>query len=163
MLFKNNGPAITTSIFLQLPNNSPAITTSGFLQIPNDDSAFKQIFVPNDLPAITTSSFMQLCVPTGGQQAHDNSLSRHFKTIRFYHPTKMLANYELYPSLLCPIPLTNRVNHDGQTSMANVTTRCILLLPISNGTAITMVTPNLLLFLVQEEGSQQVIPFTICN
>jgi hypothetical protein len=69
--------------------------------------------------------------------------------------------------------------------MVNVTTRCLLLLPVSNGTATTMATPNLLLLLVQDdsaimresctnysfqliiksfsEGSQQVIPFTICN
>jgi hypothetical protein len=155
------------------------------LQLPNDYSAFKRISVPNDLPVISASSFMQLHVPTSRQQVHNNSLSHHFKRLGFYHPAKMLANNDLYPSLLHPIPLTNRANHDRQASMANITTRCLLLLAVSNGTATTMATPNLLLLLVQDdpaimmethtndsfqlivksfsEGSQQVIPFTIRN
>jgi hypothetical protein len=156
-----------------------------FLQLPNGDSAFKLISVPHDLPAISTSSFMQLHVLIGGQQAHNDSVPRHFKMIGFFHPTKILANNDLYLSLLCPIPLTNRVNHDRQANMTNVTTRCCLLLPVSNSIAITMATPNLLLLFIQEdpatttetlmhnlfqliaksfsEGSEQVIPFTIYN
>jgi hypothetical protein len=59
ILFTNNGPAISTSSFLQLPNNNPAITTLSFLQHPYDSPA-KQRPVPNDdNPAITTSSFLQ--------------------------------------------------------------------------------------------------------
>jgi hypothetical protein len=74
ILFTNNGPASTTSSFLQLPNdgpvhfkqlpvlNSPAITTSSFLQLPNDNPAhFEQFPVPND-----NSSFKQLSVPHDG-------------------------------------------------------------------------------------------------
>jgi hypothetical protein len=64
----DNGPAITTSSFLQLPNNSeqlsvsdngPAITTSSFLQVPNDSPA-KQTPVPTTMTATTKALRYQL-------------------------------------------------------------------------------------------------------
>ncbi len=73
----------------------------------NDSPAyFMQLPVPNDGCAITILSFLHLHVP--------------FRMIGFYHPTKMMANNVLYPSLLHPILLTNRVYNDGQANMANV-------------------------------------------
>jgi hypothetical protein len=64
----DNGPAITTSSFLQLPNNSeqlsvsdngPAITTSSFLQVPNDSPA-KQTPFPTTMTATTKALRYQL-------------------------------------------------------------------------------------------------------
>jgi hypothetical protein len=44
ILFLNNGPAIITSSFLQLPNDGPAHFEQ--LLVPNNISYFKQTFVP---------------------------------------------------------------------------------------------------------------------
>ncbi len=81
--FTNDGPAIATSIFLQLPNGGPA----HFEQLPvlNDYSAFKQLSVPHNGPAHfeqlavlnNDSAFKQLSVP------HDSPA--HFK--QFSVPT----------------------------------------------------------------------------
>ncbi len=58
ILLPNNGPAH----FKQLPvlNNGPAIITSSFLQLPNDSPA-NQHPVPNDNSALT---ILQICIPT---------------------------------------------------------------------------------------------------
>ncbi len=62
ILFLNNGPAITTSSFLQLPNDNPA--------------HFKLLPVPKDDSALST---LQICIPTTtastGLQADDDRLS----------------------------------------------------------------------------------------
>ncbi len=62
ILFTNNGPAITTSSFLQLPNDSPAKQRP----VPNDSPA-KQHPVPNDSPAkqcpVPNDSSAKQCCP----------------------------------------------------------------------------------------------------
>jgi hypothetical protein len=56
----DNGPAITTSSFLQLPNNSPAKQPPD----PHDDPAsFMSIFL-SQLTIVPTSSFLHIYVPT---------------------------------------------------------------------------------------------------
>ncbi len=98
-----------------------------------------QLPVPNDGRAITTLSFLQLHIP--------------FIMIGFYHPAKMLANNDLYPSLLHPILPTNRVYNDRQANMAKVSTKCLLLLPVSNNTAIMTTTQSLLLPLCRDNSA----------
>jgi hypothetical protein len=56
----NNGPAITTSSFLQLPNDSPAKQPPD----PHDNSAsFMSIFL-SQLRIVPTSSFLHIHTPT---------------------------------------------------------------------------------------------------
>jgi hypothetical protein len=101
----NDGPASTCEQ-LSVSDNGPAITTSSFLQLPNDSPA-KQTPVPVTMTATTKVLRYQLT------QAR--------KTINplIMHPAKKAANY--------------------------ATPICLLLLPVSNGTAITTTNPGLLL------------------
>jgi hypothetical protein len=72
ILSTNNGPAIATSSFLQLP--SDGLLHFEQLPVPNDNSSFKQGSVPHDGPAHfkqtfvpnVDSSFKQISVPRNG-------------------------------------------------------------------------------------------------
>jgi hypothetical protein len=121
----NDSPAFEQ---LSVSFDSPAFEQ---LPVPHDSPTFEHLPVPNGTRAITTLSFLHLHVP--------------FRMIGFYHSTKIMVNSDLHPSLLRPILLImNRVYKDGQAIMANVTIS-LLLLPASNGRAITMTNTSLLL------------------
>jgi hypothetical protein len=143
----NDQPTTSSNAFL-LNDKPPSTHQLVVASVTNIDSQgsinngpvyFAQLPFPNDSRAITTLSFLHLHVP--------------FRTIGCYHPTKMLANNDLYPTLLHPILLTNRVYNDRQANMENVLTKCLFLLPISNGTAIMTATPSLLLPLCQDNSA----------
>jgi hypothetical protein len=73
ILFTNNGPAITTSSFLQLPNDNPSKQHPA----PND-SPTKQHPVPNDNSAFT---FLQICIPMATTSTGLQASNRHHPSL----------------------------------------------------------------------------------
>jgi hypothetical protein len=135
ILFTNNGPAITTSSFLQLPNDRPA--------------HFKQLPVPNDDSVLT---ILQICIsmtPTStGLQAyndHHSSLKNVTAPQAFSATTAiMTATMTQYPAITTAITKATLLKldkcflHPAKVSANNSTIKSeSLLLHAQFGSAIT--------------------------
>jgi hypothetical protein len=96
--------------------------------------------VPNDFPAITTSSFLQCYVPTTALQAFFATTAT-TNVIKTPVPTTMTATTK---AIL--LKLDNCLLHPTKKVANYATPRCLLLLPVSNGIAITTTNPSLLLY-----------------
>ena len=110
----DNGPANTTSSFLQLPNNSehlsvsdngPAITTSSFLQLPKDSPAhFKWTFIPT-----TTAS-------TGLQADNDCHSSLNDVTA----PQAFPATTATMTATMIQVPRNNNCNYKSNNQVCQM-------------------------------------------
>jgi hypothetical protein len=118
----NDQPTTSNNAFL-LNDKPPSTHQLVVASVTNIDSQgstndgptyFMQLPVQNDNRAITTLSFLHLHI--------------HFRMIGIFHPQQTLAKNDLYPSLLHPILLTNRVYNDRQANMASIPKKCLLLL-----------------------------------
>jgi hypothetical protein len=108
---------------LPVPNNSPAFEP---LPVPNDSPAFEPLPVPNN-----SLAFEKLLVP------NDSPAFEQLLVPNDAHAITTLSFLHL---------------QDGHAVMANATTRFLLLLHVSNGTAITTTNPRLLLTFYQNKS-----------
>jgi hypothetical protein len=149
---------------IQLTNNGPAITTSSFLQLQNDSPA-KQCPVPHDGPA----HFKQLSVPmttasTGLRTDNDRHSSLNDITAPQAFPAMtatMTATMTQVPALTTAITkatlkLVECFLHPAKSSTSNATIHDpSLLLPLcqDNSAIMTTTHKNLLLLSVQDDSA----------
>ncbi len=171
ILLTNDGPVH----FKQLPvlNNGPAITTSSFLQLPND-SPVKQHPVPHDGPAhFKQLSFPMTATSTGLQADNDrHSILNDVTETSIWHqafdntlshcPIKNVSNITSVPALNGL--LTSSYLHpaaSGMTAHIDATPTSLLLLHVKDVPVITATIhdPSLLLPLYQDNSA---IMMTTC-
>jgi hypothetical protein len=149
----NNGPAISTSSFLQLPNDSPAKQ----LPVPHNSPAhFKQLFVP----MTTTSTGLQadndchsilndVTETSIRHQAFDNTLSR--------QPIMNISNITSVPALNALLTSSYLHPAGGMRAHTDATPTSLLLFYTKDGTVITTATHKPSLFLLCIEDNSEII------
>ena len=175
ILLLNDGP----THFKQLPvlNNGPAIITSSFLQLPNASPA-KQRPVPNDNSALT---ILQICVPTtitstGLQVSYNRHSNLNDVTeTSIWHqpfdntfsccPTMNISNITSVSALNALLTLSNLHAVCGMMAHTDATPTSILLIHMKDGTVITTANHKPRLFLLPvKENSEIMTPslFLLC-